>query len=143
MTRLPPWGLLLLVALLAVCASSARAADPISLSPRVAEGLRFYESIGILKPAGDSTIFDNAGNVDVVVKVAPALRPGDRIVLTLDGRPAAQRAGLRFALSSIDRGEHTLVVKAVDRDGNALIASPPVVFNVWQASRLFPSRQRG
>jgi hypothetical protein len=49
---------------------------------------------------------------------------------------------LHFELAGIDRGEHTLVAEAVDRDGEPLIASPPVIFNVWRASRLFPNRKQ-
>jgi len=136
-------GSLLFVGLIAFCALSARAEAPSALPRATIAGLRYYDSIGILKPAGDATIFDNAGNLEVLVAVAPALRPGDRVVLTLDGHPAASGAGLRFALSGIDRGEHTLVAKAVDSDGDSLIASPPVVFNLWRASRLFPNRRGG
>jgi antitoxin (DNA-binding transcriptional repressor) of toxin-antitoxin stability system len=117
----------------------ARAALP---AAEVEAGLRFYDSIGILKPAAEATLFNNAGAVEVAVAVSPPLRAGDRIVLTLDGRPAAKLAGLHFELAGIDRGEHTLVAEAVDRDGEPLIASPPVIFNVWRASRLFPNRKQ-
>jgi antitoxin (DNA-binding transcriptional repressor) of toxin-antitoxin stability system len=117
----------------------ARAALP---AAEVEAGLRFYDSIGILKPAAEATLFNNDGAVEVAVALSPPLRAGDRIVLTLDGRPAATLAGLRAKLTGIDRGEHTLVAQTVDRDGDALIASPPVIFNVWRASRLFPNRKQ-
>lgn len=101
-----------------------------------------YDSIAVVKPAGDATVFDNAGNVDVTVAVAPALhaRAGDRIALIVDGRPMAARRATRFKLSGIVRGEHTLEAQVVDNSGNALIASTPVKFYLWQASRLFPNR---
>lgn len=101
-----------------------------------------YDSIAVVKPAGGSTVFNNAGNVAVTVAVSPALRAraGDRIALILDGRQISVRSATRFQLSGITRGEHTLEAQVVDSGGNALISSNPLKFYLWQASRLFPSR---
>lgn len=102
-----------------------------------------YGSIAVVEPAGDATVFDNAGNVEVTVAVSPALRAdaGDRIALILDGRRISVRRATHFKLSGIARGEHTLEAQVVDSSGNALIASNPVKFYLWQASRLFPNRR--
>jgi hypothetical protein len=101
-----------------------------------------YDSITFAQPANDSTVFDNVGNVDVTVSVSPALRTGagDRIALVLDGRQVATRSATQVRLSGITRGGHTLEARVVDSSGNALIASNPVRFYLWQASRLFPVR---
>jgi hypothetical protein len=101
-----------------------------------------YDSIAVVKPAGGSTVFNNAGNVAVTVAVSPALRAraGDRIALILDGRRISVRRATRFKLSGIARGEHSLEAQVVDSSGNALISSNPVKFYLWQASRLFPNR---
>lgn len=102
-----------------------------------------YDSIAVVKPAGNSTVFNNAGNVAVTVAVSPALRAdaGDRIALILDGRRISVRRATHFKLSGITRGEHTLEAQVVDSSGNALISSNPVKFHLWQASRLFPNRR--
>jgi hypothetical protein len=102
-----------------------------------------YDSVAVVKPAGDATVFDNAGNVAVTVAVSPALRTdaGDRIALILDGRRISVRRATHFKLSGITRGEHTLEAQVVDSGGNALISSNSVKFHLWQASRLFPNRR--
>ena len=102
-----------------------------------------YDSVAVVKPAGDATVFDNAGNVEVTVAVSPALRTdaGDRIALILDGRRISVPRATHFKLSGITRGEHTLEAQVVDSGGNALISSTPVKFHLWQASRLFPNRR--
>jgi hypothetical protein len=102
-----------------------------------------YASIAVTKPAEGSTVFNNAGNVDVTVAVSPALRAdaGDQIVLLVDGHRAATQNATRFNLSGIVRGEHTLEAQVVDSSGNALISSKPVKFYMWQASRLFLNRR--
>jgi hypothetical protein len=102
-----------------------------------------YDSIAVVKPAGDATVFDNAGNVEVTVAVSPALRidAGDRIALILDGRRISVRRATQFKLSGITRGEHSLEAQVVDSSGNVLISSNPVKFHLWQASRLFPNRR--
>ncbi len=101
-----------------------------------------YDSIAVVKPAGGSTVFNNAGKVAVTVAVSPALRAraGDRIALILDGRRISVRSATHFKLSGITRGEHTLEAQVLASSGNALISSNPVKFYLWQASRLFPNR---
>ncbi len=88
-------------------------------------------------------VFDNAGDMDVVVAVSPELHTaaGDRIALILDGRTASMRGATRFRLTGVVRGEHSVEAQLMDSSGNALIASSPVTFHMWQASRLFPKRR--
>jgi len=102
-----------------------------------------YDSIAVTKPADGSTVFNNAGNVDVTVVVSPALRvgAGDQIVLLVDGRRTAAQSATRFQLSGIVRGEHTLEAQVVDSSGYTLISSNSVKFYMWQASRLFLNRR--
>ncbi|QID18476.1 hypothetical protein G3580_13050 [Nitrogeniibacter mangrovi] len=93
----------------------------------------------IMQPAEGETIHDNNGTV--TVRVAG----GDRAAgyrADIDGA-AAGPVSLTpvFVLTDIDRGEHRLTVTAVDGDGQAVETSPPVTFNMWRASRLFPNRQ--
>jgi len=102
-----------------------------------------YDAIAVTKPADGTTVFNNAGNVEVTVAVSPALRAdtGDQIVLLVDGQRTAAQSATRFNLSGIVRGEHTLEAQVVDGSGNTLISSKPVKFYMWQASRLFLNRR--
>lgn len=131
--HLPAFGAMALV-LAALCSAPAQA--QVRTAPA-------YSSIAIVQPANEATVFDNAGNVEVRVALSPApdLDAGDRIVLLLDGQQAALQSATQFRLSAVVRGEHTLEARIVDRNGNTVIASAPVKFNLWQASRLFPNRR--
>ena len=96
-----------------------------------------------MQPANEATVFDNAGNVEVKLALSPALdiAAGDRIALLLDGQQAALQSATQFRLSAVVRGEHRLEARIVDRSGNTVIASAPLEFHLWQASRLFPNRR--
>ncbi len=127
----------LAAALLALAVASAAPAGQLATQ----EPSPAYESIEILRPAAGATVFDNAGDVEVTVAISPALRRGDRIVLSIDGGEVAQGGRTRFKLSGIDRGAHSLQAEAVDRHAESLIVSKPVTFYMWRASRLFPNRR--
>ncbi len=97
--------------------------------------------IGIVTPGAQETLHDNAGNVEVRVAAAPEPARGESVEVWLDGRLAARGAQTDFSLGGVERGEHTLQVRLVDRDGRTLAVSEPLTFHVWQASRLFPNRR--
>ncbi|MGH8373932.1 MAG: DUF4124 domain-containing protein [Pseudomonas sp.] len=100
------------------------AANPTSAVPLIAqsspeiEALFHYEALRILIPEPDATIRSNTGEVIVSATNEPALQPGHRYRLLLDGQPTAE-PGLSpvFALSNIDRGSHTLSVEILDEQG--------------------------
>lgn len=101
-----------------------------------------YQAVRIVAPEADVTVHDNSGNLAVTVLVSPPLRveSDDRIVLLLDGKAVASGSAQRFVLRGVDRGRHTLQARVTAADGMVLAASPPVRFQMWQASRLFPRR---
>jgi len=102
-------------------------------------------AIAITQPRDQSTVFDNSGDVEVRLSIAPA--PGtaadEHIELLLDGQPQPpqppQEQG--YVLHHVDRGAHRLQARIVDDRGRTLIESSPVTFYLWQASRNFPSRR--
>ncbi len=116
---------------------------PDSAQPAPSRTRSAYDSIAVVQPANDTTVFDNAGNVDVTIAVSPELdtRAGDRVALVVDGRRTSVQAATQFKLFGITRGEHILEAQIVDRSGNTVISSDPVKFHLWQASRLFPGRR--
>jgi hypothetical protein len=134
----PAFDAMALVLAAALCSAQAQA----QAGPPVAQPSA-YTSIAIVQPANEATVFDNAGNVDVKVALSPApdLDAGDRIALLLDGQQAALQSTTQFSLGSVVRGEHRLEARIVDRNGSTVIASAPVKFHLWQASRLFSNRR--
>jgi len=99
--------------------------------------------IVIMRPSNKSTVFDNSGNIEVQVAVAPRLliNPDNRIELFLDGQLTARQIEKKFTLHGIKRGSHRLRVRVVDVQDKTIVASNAVTFYMWQASRNFPSRR--
>ncbi|HEX2530232.1 MAG TPA: hypothetical protein VHK70_02040 [Burkholderiaceae bacterium] len=137
-------GLLAAACALPVSAAGHAAPDDTNPAAPPARALNStYEQLVIMSPADESTVFDNSGRVPVQILVSPvlALNPGDRVELFLDGRPVARQAGKPFELEGVVRGTHRLDARIVDATGAVVIEANPVTFYMWQASRLFPSRQ--
>jgi hypothetical protein len=104
-------------------------------------GAAHAAEIAIVQPAHQETIHSNQGELRVQVRQTGGV-PGARVQILLDG--AALRRTYRgnvIELKGIDRGTHTLQAVLLDAKGERLAASEPVTFYMWQASRLFPSRQ--
>jgi hypothetical protein len=129
--------------LAALCSAQAQAQADLPVAQPQVRAAPAYSSIAIVQPANEATVFDNAGDVEVRVAVSPApdLDAGHRIALLLDGQQAALQSATHFRLGALVRGEHRLEARIVDRYGNTVIASAPVKFYLWQASRLFPNRR--
>lgn len=98
-----------------------------------------YGRVWILWPSDDEAVRANAGNVTVRIGLEPQrLRPGDAVVLYLDGVPVVRASRLDIELENVDRGTHTLQAAVVDPAGETLVRSEPVSFHLLRASRLFP-----
>ena len=102
-----------------------------------------YDTISIVAPKQDATVYDNQGTVDVSVEASPALRSdrGDHIALLLDGKVVASGADARHRLTDVDRGTHTLQAQVIAADGTLLLVSSETRFHMWRASRLSPARK--
>ncbi|MBV7547066.1 DUF4124 domain-containing protein [Pseudomonas sp. PDM26] len=117
------------------------AANPASAAPLLArsspevQALFHYEVLRILIPEPDATIRSNTGKVIVSATNEPALHPGHRYRLLLDGQPIAE-PGLSpvFALSNIDRGSHTLSVEILDEQGRIVERSASQPFHMQRTS---------
>ncbi len=99
-------------------------------------------SVTITSPQNEQTVFDNSGNVPVVVAVTGDVQPDDRLVLRLDGNPVASGVEPMLALTGVEHGTHVLQAQLVDSRGSRRALSRAVTFNMWEASRLFPNRRR-
>jgi len=99
-----------------------------------------YSSCQISRPENDE-VFMNTFTVPASLRVAPALRPGHRVVLSLDGKPLSNQpaTATSFVLNDVERGTHTLSAAIQDASGNEICRSGSVTFHVRQPSRLAPN----
>ncbi len=99
-----------------------------------------YDHCSLSQPTPDQ-VFLSAYSVTVVVNTQPALRPGDRIVVTLDGRPLTDlaAASTSITINAIDRGTHSVEATVQDSTGQAVCTTASSTFHVRQASLLTPN----
>ena len=99
-----------------------------------------YSNCAITQPANDDT-FPNATSVGAAVATNPGVRPGDEVVLLLDGSrvPSFPPSGGSTTINGIDRGTHTLQVIIRDGNGQVVCQSTNVTFTVLQPSVLNPA----
>ncbi|HEY5623632.1 MAG TPA: DUF4124 domain-containing protein [Gammaproteobacteria bacterium] len=99
-----------------------------------------YTAFNIVRPAHQETLWNTGGELNVAFELAPALRPGHRVGLYIDG---AMVGGLTTAgqiqVSEVFRGQHTLQTVIVDATGNELLRSVPITIMVQQTSLLNPN----
>jgi hypothetical protein len=100
---------------------------------------RIYQSCQMSAPTNDQ-VFPNATSVTAGVNVQPTIRPGDQVIVTMDGArlPGVSADGGPFTISPIDRGSHSIQASIQDPQGQTLCQSAPVTFHVMQASILNP-----
>ena len=100
-----------------------------------------YQSIEVVSPAEQETLWNIGTNLPVQVRFQPSLQPGHRYDLLYDGqRRNVNTATPRVTLPDVYRGEHTLQVVVIDADGTEVMRSPSRVFFVQQTSTLNPNR---
>jgi hypothetical protein len=99
-----------------------------------------YSSCSIAQPANEDT-FPNATSVDAAVATNPGVRPGDEVVLLLDGSRVANfpPGGGGATISPIERGTHSLQALIRDGNGQVVCQSTNITFTVLQPSILNPA----
>jgi hypothetical protein len=98
-----------------------------------------YQTLEIWQPAQDETFFGADATVNVRLRSDPDLAPGDRLVLSLDGRRVeGSPDSYEFQLANLSRGAHSLMAAILDAQGNAKIRSEPRVFHVKQPTLIEP-----
>ena len=95
-----------------------------------------YSDFKITSPVADEAIRANEGNVTITVSLKPQLKPGDGITLYLDAKQVAAGSSLSFALTEVERGEHSVFAVLSDASGNIIQNTEPVKFNVLRYSAL-------
>lgn len=119
-------------------ATAAPAAASSSTQPGTTPSAQ-YRTLEIWKPAAEETIPNSAGQVPVALRIDPELRPGDLLILYLDGRKVdGAPNALDYELQEIPRGAHTLIASVFESTGKKLLDSSPVTFYVRQSSAAQP-----
>ncbi|NCF26683.1 MAG: DUF4124 domain-containing protein [Gammaproteobacteria bacterium] len=107
-----------------------------------AQGETGYSEFRITRPADDEGIRSNAGSVDVDLKLAPALRAGDKIHLILDGQSVGGGRSTAITLTDMDRGTHSIQAVVKNSDGKVVARSNSVTFTLQRTSINQPQRPR-
>lgn len=99
------------------------------------------ESIVILYPGDQTTVFGDSGRIEVYVMVSPwaQMRPGDRIELFHNGRMIIGSEH-QFVLENAGHGTHLLRARLVNSDGAVRAYSRTVAFTMWRTQLLSASK---
>ena len=92
-----------------------------------------YTEFTIVSPASEQSVRANDGNVTIQLSLQPELIPGHTIALKIDGEDGvAINTGdtLTVELSNLSRGRHSVEATVLNPEGNELIQTVTVSFNV-------------
>lgn len=100
-----------------------------------------YARCAVRSPAADET-FHGVQAVPVTLEVEPALQPGHRIEVSVNGAriQAWPAESLGFTLPEVFRGSHTIQMRIVDAGGVIRCTAEPRTFHLRQPSVLAPRR---
>lgn len=88
-----------------------------------------YNSLTLLSPMNEQTIWDNNGELIVRVAMSSPLQPGDTLQIILDNKIIADSRGtLQVDLRQITRGTHTLQAQILNKSDQICKVSQVVVF---------------
>lgn len=116
------------------------APPPARSAPAPKSSAPVYQSCSITEPTNEQA-YVNTDTVTAGVTVSPAVRPGDTVVVTLDGSPVpgVPANGGQFSISPVDRGTHAMQMVVRDPDGATVCSSTSVTFFVRQPSLQSPT----
>jgi hypothetical protein len=109
---------------------STPAAAPASEPDEPAPG---YESLTIVSPGAEETLWNIAETLNVTVRLEPGLQSGHQIRAYFDGEPQMV-SGTFFTIEEVYRGVHNIQVEVVDEAGQLKIRSQTNRFYVQQNS---------
>ncbi len=111
--------------------------EPQQQSPAAFTG---YTKAEIVQPENNSAVRANDMKVQVVVGLEPALQPGHRVAILLDGTAVGDPFdGLAVQLSGVYRGGHTLQARIVDAAGKVVTETPTTTFTLRKATIIPPA----
>jgi len=99
-----------------------------------------YQSIEILSPAEQETLWNIGTLLPVEVRFQPALQPGHRYDVLFDGqRRNLNTVASRVTLPDVFRGTHTVQIVVIDAQGAEIARSETRTFIVQQTSTQNPN----
>jgi len=92
-----------------------------------------YESIEVVAPGPEETLWNIEGVLNVSLQLVPGLRQGDQVRVYFDGEPRVV-SGTSFQIEEVYRGVHNIQVEIIDSTGQMMVRSLPSRFYVQQNS---------
>lgn len=117
-------------------------ADIPEVAPREPRQQPFaYVRCEVASPARDET-FHSVQPVSIALDVEPALQPGHRIEVQVNGVRLADwpTNAINYTIPEVFRGSHTVQVRVLDAGGAVLCTGQPLTFHLRQQSVLAPGR---
>lgn len=89
-----------------------------------------YESLEIVSPSEEETIWNTGGVITVAVKPNPSLMEGHSVNIYYDGKLIDSKAprATNTKLSEVYRGEHKITADIMDASGTVLVSASPITF---------------
>lgn len=115
---------------------------PPEVAPREPRQQPFaYARCEVVSPARDET-FHSVQAVNIRLDVEPALQPGHRIEVQVNGVRLTDwpANALDYTIPEVFRGSHTVQVRVLDADGTVVCTGQPLTFHLRQQSVLAPGR---
>ena len=111
-------------------------AAPAPSSTPAAAAFASYRDFAIYRPENDQVFPNTGGQVNVEIRIDPAVQPLHTLNLYLDGKLVTgyPRNTTSYALAGLTRGTHNVTATITDRAGKQLQESNSVVFTVRQES---------
>ena len=91
-----------------------------------------YDSIEVVQPAPEETLWNIEGVLNVALRVTPALRSEDTVRVIFDGEQRMTTNSSSFQVQEVWRGVHNIQVEIVDSTGRLMARSLPNRFYVQQ-----------
>jgi hypothetical protein len=91
-----------------------------------------YESLNVVSPAAEETLWNIESVLTVTLSVQPGLKQGHRFRVHLDGAANTETRSTLLQINEVYRGIHTIQAEVVDAAGNLMIRSQPNRFYVQQ-----------
>jgi hypothetical protein len=85
-------------------------------------------NLSIASPTGESHLWNNKGEVAVVLSLTPDLQAGQKIRLLINDHIVSELNALTTQLSGLDRGVHKLQAQLLDAQSRTLANSQVITF---------------
>lgn len=97
---------------------------------------QIYSSFSITNPRNGHHFANGLVAFNVNMSISPSLQQGHTIELMINGSVQSKGRSLTRQVESIERGEHSLSARVIDRKGKTIITSKPVKVSAQRPSQL-------